>query len=58
MEELKHKKILIVDDEPEIRTMIDGFLRKEGFTRIYQASACAEAWRFAALSTPTLPSWT
>lgn len=43
MKELKHKKILIVDDEHEIRTMIDGFLRKEGFTRIYQASACAEA---------------
>ncbi|GGG88500.1 response regulator transcription factor [Paenibacillus radicis (ex Gao et al. 2016)] len=38
MDNLKHKKILIVDDELEIRTMIDGFLRKEGFTRIYHAA--------------------
>ncbi|MBN6187775.1 response regulator transcription factor [Aneurinibacillus sp. BA2021] len=43
MNELKNKKLLIVDDEREIRNMIDGFLRKEGFTRIYQASNCAEA---------------
>lgn len=31
MELLKNKKILIVDDEPEIREMIERFLRKEGF---------------------------
>lgn len=43
MDDLKHKKILIVDDELEIRNMIDRFLRKVGFTRIYQASSCAEA---------------
>lgn len=43
MDDLKNKKLLIVDDEFEIRNMIDGFLRKEGFTRIYQASNCAEA---------------
>jgi DNA-binding response OmpR family regulator len=43
MEDLKQKKILIVDDEPDIRHMIDSFLRKEGFTRIYQASSCAGA---------------
>ena len=42
MDDLKNKKLLIVDDEREIRNMIDGFLRKEGFTRIYQASNCAE----------------
>lgn len=33
MELLKNKKILIVDDEPEIREMIERFLRKEGFFR-------------------------
>ncbi|HHV11290.1 MAG TPA: response regulator transcription factor [Clostridiales bacterium] len=43
MDDIKNKKLLIVDDEHGIRNMIDGFLRKEGFTRIYQASNCAEA---------------
>ncbi|MFE1630785.1 response regulator transcription factor [Brevibacillus reuszeri] len=42
-EDVKQKKILIVDDEPEIRNMIDGFLRKEGFFRIFQAGSCGEA---------------
>lgn len=42
MNNLKNRKILIVDDEHEIKNMIDGFLRKEGFTRIYHASNCAE----------------
>lgn len=42
MDDLKSKKLLIVDDEREIRTIIESFLRKEGFTRIYQASGCAE----------------
>lgn len=40
---IKNKKILIVDDEPEIRDMIERFLRKEGFFRIYTAASCAEA---------------
>jgi len=43
MDEIKNKKILIVDDENEIRNMIDGFLRKEGFTRIYHADCCEKA---------------
>lgn len=43
MDDIKNKKLLIVDDEHEIRNMIDGFLRKEGFTRIYHASTCSEA---------------
>ncbi|NLY85857.1 MAG: DNA-binding response regulator, partial [Tissierellia bacterium] len=34
MDDVRNKKILIVDDEDEIRNMVDGFLRKEGFTRI------------------------
>lgn len=33
MENIKNKKILIVDDEQEIRHMLEGFLRKEGFVR-------------------------
>lgn len=43
MNDLKNKKLLIVDDEREIRNMMDNFLRKEGFIRIYQASDCMEA---------------
>ncbi|MFO1441777.1 response regulator transcription factor [Bacillus sp. Bva_UNVM-123] len=43
MDNIKNKKLLIVDDEHEIRNMVDGFLRKEGFDRIYQASNCVEA---------------
>lgn len=43
MGEIKNKKLLIVDDELEIRNMVEGFLRKEGFGRIYQASNCTEA---------------
>ncbi|AZK47304.1 response regulator transcription factor [Paenibacillus lentus] len=38
MDLTKNKKILIVDDEYEIRVMIEGILRKEGFFRIYTAS--------------------
>lgn len=43
MNELQQKKLLIVDDEPDIRRMIEGFLRKDGFTRIYHAPDCKAA---------------
>ncbi|MCC8436550.1 response regulator transcription factor [Brevibacillus sp. M2.1A] len=43
MEEWKQKKVLIVEDELGIRNMIDGFLRKEGFSRIFHAGSCKEA---------------
>lgn len=43
METLKDRKILIVDDEPDMRMMIERFLRKEGFFRIYAAGDCATA---------------
>ncbi|GAA0180041.1 response regulator transcription factor [Clostridium sediminicola] len=43
MENIKNRKILIVDDEFEIRKMVESFLRKEGFTRIYFAANCEEA---------------
>lgn len=43
MKDLKYRKILIVDDEIEIRNMIEIFLRKEGFSRIYHAADCKEA---------------
>ncbi|WP_376701728.1 response regulator transcription factor [Cohnella xylanilytica] len=40
---VKNKKILIVDDEPDIREMIERFLRKEGFFRVYKADNYADA---------------
>ncbi|EOQ04702.1 hypothetical protein KOY_04877 [Bacillus cereus VDM021] len=43
MDNLKSKKILIVDDESEIRIIIERFLRKEGFFRIYTAADCNSA---------------
>ncbi|HEY8422562.1 MAG TPA: response regulator transcription factor [Thermoclostridium sp.] len=54
MDEIKTKKILIVDDEREIRNMIDVFLRKEGFTRIYHAFNCAEALEVCMSTKPDL----
>ena len=43
MDQIKDKKILIVDDEPEMRAMIERFLRKEGFYRIFTAADSASA---------------
>ncbi|MFI8709262.1 response regulator transcription factor [Bacillus sp. NPDC077411] len=54
MENLKDKKILIVDDEPEIRIMIERFLRKEGFFRIYTAADCASALSFCHTGKPDI----
>ncbi|MFS0555999.1 response regulator transcription factor [Brevibacillus sp. 179-C9.3 HS] len=52
MEEWKQKKVLIVEDELEIRSMIDGFLRKEGFSRIFHAGSCREALAVCASDKP------
>ncbi|QPQ32310.1 response regulator transcription factor [Lysinibacillus sp. JNUCC 51] len=54
MENLKDKKILIVDDEPEIRKMIEGFLRKDGFFRIYSATDCSSALSICQTEKPDL----
>jgi len=43
MENLKEKKVLIVEDEQEIRIMIEKFLRKDGFSRIYTVGDCSQA---------------
>ncbi|RCX23721.1 DNA-binding response OmpR family regulator [Fontibacillus phaseoli] len=52
MDAIKNKKILIIDDEPEIREMIERFLRKEGFFRIYTASNFADALAVCRLEKP------
>lgn len=40
---LKHKKILLVDDEKEILEMVTDFLKKDGFTEIKTAQTVAQA---------------
>lgn len=47
MQELKNKKILIVDDEPELLKMLSDILYGGGFYNIYTASNCAEALKTA-----------
>lgn len=54
MDNVKDKKILIVDDEPEIRSMIERFLRKEGFHRVYTAADCASALAFCRSGGPDI----
>jgi DNA-binding response OmpR family regulator len=51
---LKEKKILIVDDEPEIRIMIEKFLRKEGFFRVFTAIDCASTLSFFKTDKPDI----
>lgn len=51
---LKEKKILIVDDEREIRIMIEKFLRKEGFFRIFTADDCTSALTFFKTDRPDI----
>lgn len=38
-------KIMIVDDEPELRRMVKGILREEGFLKLVSAADCKEAHR-------------
>lgn len=43
MDELKNKKILLVDDEPELLKMTEHALRSEGFFNVYTAKNCKAA---------------
>lgn len=47
MQELKNKKILIVDDEPDLLSMLSDILYNEGFYNVYTASNCAKALKVA-----------
>jgi len=40
---LKNKRLLLVDDEPELLDMIESILQEEGFSSIYKASSKEEA---------------
>ncbi|MBT2290547.1 response regulator transcription factor [Paenibacillus albidus] len=52
MNTMKNKKVLLVDDEPKIREMIELFLRKEGFFRIFTAGDYATALAVCRLEKP------
>lgn len=41
--ELKNKKILLVDDEPQLLSMLEQILYSNGFFQIYTAKTCREA---------------
>lgn len=47
MEELKNKKILITDDEPELLKLLSDILYDGGFYNIYTAVSCSEALKTA-----------
>ena len=51
---LKNKRILLVDDEPEILNMVASILESEGFTNIASAASVKEALRLAADFNPEL----
>ena len=42
-EYLKNKKLLLVDDEPELLSMVEGILEKEGYRNIRRAGNVKEA---------------
>ena len=45
-------KLLIVDDEPELRRMVNEILRREGFIKIISASDCTQARQLFAAEKP------
>ena len=47
MQEIKNKKILIVDDEKELRNMLSDILYKNGFYNVIAAHDCASAMEIA-----------
>ena len=52
MDDIFACKLLIIDDEPELRRMVTDILRREGFTRIISAAGCQEARRLFASEQP------
>jgi DNA-binding response OmpR family regulator len=47
MLELRNKKLLVVDDEPELLQMLSDILYNNGFYNVYQARNCREAVKIA-----------
>lgn len=51
---LKDKRILLVDDEPQLLEMIGGILREAGFAHIYKATNQTEALQLCNKTTPEI----
>lgn len=51
---LKDKRILLVDDEPQLLEMIEGILREAGFPHIYKATNQTEALLLCNKTTPEI----
>lgn len=51
---LKDKRILLVDDEPQLLEMIGGILREAGFAHIYKATNQTEALLLCNKTTPEI----
>lgn len=51
---LKDKRILLVDDEPQLLEMIEGILREAGFVHIYKAINQTEALLLCNKTTPEI----
>ena len=51
---LKDKRILLVDDEPQLLEMIEDILREAGFTSLYKATNQTEALLLCNKSTPEI----
>ena len=51
---MKTKKILIVDDQEELLKMLDGILRKEGYSRVFTAQDCRTALEMLDRAKPDL----
>jgi len=54
MNEINDIKIVIIDDEPSIVTMLQMVLRKEGFNQLYTAASCKEALETVARVNPDI----
>lgn len=52
MKDIFDCKLLIVDDEPELRKMINEILRREGFMKIISAADCKESRQLFAAEKP------
>jgi len=52
MDQIKDKKILLVEDEPELLRMLETILKKDGFHQIFGASTACEALSLTAKCRP------
>lgn len=54
MQEVKNKKILVVDDESELLSLLSDILYQDGFYNIYTAKNCDEALHMASMQSISL----